>query len=178
MSTSLATFSGGCFWCLDAIYRELRGVETVVSGFAGGEGEIEYDTIHSKHRGYSEAVQITFDPSIISYEDLLDIFWHFHDPTELNRQGPDVGYEYRSAIFYHSQEQKVAAEKSLEDLNVSNSFDKPIVTTIEPYTTFVPANENHQNYYNNNSSQPYCVFRIDPKITKLREKYRDKLKAS
>lgn len=175
--TDIATFAGGCFWCLDAIFRELRGVEKVESGFAGGEGEIDYNTIHARHRGYSEAVQITFDPTIIPYTALLDIFWHMHNPTELNRQGPDTGYEYRSAIFYHSDEQKHAAEESKNQLAEEKEYIDPITTTIEPYTTFVPADEEHQNFYNKNKMNPYCMYRIDPKLAKLRETYRDVLKS-
>lgn len=172
----LATFAGGCFWCFDALFHELRGVEKVESGFAGGEGEIHCDTIHFRHRGYAEAVQLTFDPDSIPYSALLDIFWHLHNPTELNRQGPDIGYEYRSAIFYHSDEQRITAVASKQALEEEGYYKDPIVTTIEPYTTFVSASEEHQNFYNKNKMNPYCMYRIDPKLTKLREMYRDKLK--
>lgn len=175
---SIATFAGGCFWCFDAIFRHVRGVEKVESGFAGGEGQINYETIHYTPRGYAEAVQITFDPHVISYEELLDIFWHLHDPTQLNRQGPDVGSEYRSAIFYHTDEQKTAVEKSKAVLETSGEYSAPIVTDIKPFTTFVMADEEHQNFYNRNKANPYCLVMIDPKIAKLKEKYYSKVTLS
>jgi len=175
---SVATFAGGCFWCFDAIFRHVRGVEKVESGFAGGEGRINYETIHYTPRGYAEAVQITFDPHVISYDELLDIFWHLHDPTQLNRQGPDVGSEYRSAIFYHTDEQKAAAEKSKAELETSGEYSAPIVTDIKPFTTFVMADEDHQNFYNRNKANPYCLVMIDPKIAKLKEKYYTKVTLS
>lgn len=166
-----ATFAGGCFWCFDAIFRELRGVTEVRSGFSGGDGPIDYSTLHTRHRGYAEAVQIDFDPEQISYDNLLDIFWHMHDPTQLNRQGADVGYEYRSAIFYHDDEQQKAAEASKKAFEKSGEYTDPIVTTIDPYKNFVEADEEHQNFYNRNKLQPYCFVNINPKLAKLREKY-------
>lgn len=176
MTPETATFSAGCYWCFDALFRQLRGVEKVVAGFAGGTGPITYEDLHMRNNGYSEAVQITFDPQIIPYTVLLDIFWHLHNPTEMNRQGADVGYQYRSAIFYHSPEQKAQAEESKLSLEQSHYYDKPLVTTIEPFTTFVPADEEHQDYYANHSADAYCVYAINPKLQKLREMYRDILK--
>lgn len=172
-----ATFAGGCFWCFDAVFRHVKGVEKVASGFAGGEGDIDYNSIHYSPRGYAEAVQITFDPDSVSYNDLLDIFWHLHDPTQLNRQGPDVGSEYRSVIFHHSDEQKTAAEEYKMTLDASGEFSEPIVTDIKPFTTFVIADEEHQNFYNKSKGSPYCLIMIDPKITKLKEKYYSKFEA-
>lgn len=176
MPMETATFSAGCYWCFDALFRQLRGVEKVVAGFAGGTGPISYNALHEHNNGYSEAVQITFDPSSIPYSALLDIFWHLHNPTELNRQGHDVGYQYRSAIFYHTSEQKAIAEDSKSALEKSHYYDKPIVTSLEPYTTFVPADAEHQDYYAKHSADSYCIYAIDPKLQKLREMYRDTLK--
>jgi peptide-methionine (S)-S-oxide reductase len=174
-SKTLATFAGGCFWCFDAIFRHVRGVEKVESGFAGGEGRISYETIHYSSRGYAEAVQVTFDPAIISYVELLDIFWHLHDPTQINKQGHDVGSEYRSAVFYHSKEQKELAESTMATLDASGEFSSPIVTDIKPFSTFIVADEEHQNFYNKSKMNPYCLIIIDPKIAKLKEKYYSKV---
>lgn len=174
-TTETATFAGGCFWCFDTIFRQIKGVEKVESGFAGGEGHIDYSTIHYTPRGYAEAVQVTFDPQQIAYSKLLDIFWHLHDPTQLNRQGVDMGSEYRSSIFCHSDEQQKEAEKSKNTLEEAHEFADPIVTDIKPFTTFVAADEEHQNFYNKNKSHPFCMIMIDPKLSKLKEKYFSKL---
>ena len=167
-----ATFAGGCFWCFETIFKQLKGVSSVQSGFAGGEGPIDYNTIHYQNNGYAESVHFNYNPNIIPYDVLLDIFWHLHNPTELNRQGYDVGKEYRSVIFYHSPKQHKLAEKSKSILEASNEFKKTIVTEIQPFTTFVKADEHHQNFYEKNKMNPYCMFIISPKLSKLREKYR------
>jgi peptide-methionine (S)-S-oxide reductase len=156
-----ATLAGGCFWCTEAIFKRLKGVESVISGYAGGA------------TGRAEAIQIEFDPKIIPYEKILDVFWATHDPTTLNRQGNDVGTAYRSAIFYHSAKQKQIAEASKEKLEKSGKHKDKIVTTIEPFSNFYKAENYHQNYYANNSSAPYCTFVIDPKIKRLYKEFGD-----
>jgi peptide-methionine (S)-S-oxide reductase len=172
-----ATFGNGCFWCTEAIFQELEGVEKVVSGYMGGHVENPtYKQVCSGTTGHAEVLQITYDPQKISYEDLLEIFWKTHDPTTLNRQGNDVGPQYRSIIFYQNEAQKQLADKYKQELDASGAFDRPIVTTIEPAETFYPAEEYHQNYFNNNGEQPYCSFLIKPKVEKFRKVFKDKLK--
>ena len=162
-----ATFGAGCFWCVEATFQRLKGVKSVVSGYAGGTVENPtYEEVCSGKTGHIEVVQITFNHKVISYEELLDIFWKAHDPTSLNRQGPDVGTQYRSAIFYHDEEQKRIAERSKAE--VEKKFDKPIVTEIKPLTNFYKAEGYHQDYYNRNRNAPYCRFVVHPKLKKLK----------
>ncbi len=172
----LATFGGGCFWCTEAVFLEIKGVEKVVSGYTGGQapGKPTYREVCSGLTGHAEAVQITFDPSLVSYEDLVIIFMTTHDPTTLNRQGGDVGTQYRSAIFYHDEEQKNNAQKVIEE--IQSYFDNPIMTEISSVGVFYEAEDYHQNYYANNQNQGYCSFIITPKLSKLRKLHADKLK--
>jgi len=162
-----ATFGAGCFWCVEAVFQRIKGVKSVVSGYAGGtKPNPTYDEVCTGETGHAEVIQITFNPKEISYEKLLDIFWESHDPTSLNRQGADVGTQYRSVIFYHNEKQKKIAEKSKE--SVAKIFDKPIVTEIKPLKNFYPAENYHQNYYNRNKYAPYCLLVIRPKLKKLK----------
>lgn len=172
-----ATLAGGCFWCFEAIFKRLKGVVSVISGYSGGQKENpSYDEVCSGTTGHAEAIQITFDPSVISYEKILDIFWHLHDPITLNQQGADVSTQYRSAIFYHLAKQKQIAEESKDKLEKSGIFSKPIVTEIIPFTNFYKAEDYHLNYYEKNKSYPYCQIVIDPKIKKLLENYKKEVK--
>ena len=172
----VATLAGGCFWCLEAVYDELKGVEDVVSGYTGGHvPNPTYRAVCTGDTGHAEAVQITFDPSVISYGDLLDVFFTIHDPTTLNRQGNDIGTQYRSAIFYHSPEQKAIAEQKIAE--AANSWEKPIVTELKPIDTFYPAEDYHQEYFANNPYQPYCLAVVAPKVAKARKTFYQKLKA-
>ncbi len=174
--TELATLAGGCFWCLDAVYRELRGVEKVVSGYMGGQAaNPSYELVCTGTTGHAEVVQITFDPDVVSYRELLEVFFTVHDPTTLNRQGADSGTQYRSAIFYHSPGQKAAAEEVIA--KVQPLWDDPIVTEVAPADTFYPGEEHHQDYYTNNPNQPYCQIVIEPKVAKARAAFLDKLRA-
>jgi peptide-methionine (S)-S-oxide reductase len=174
---AIATFGAGCFWCVEAVFQQLRGVERVVSGYAGGKVEKPtYRQVCTGTTGYAEAVQITFDPEAISYEDLLEVFWRTHDPTTLNRQGADVGTQYRSAIFYHDDSQRAAAEKSKRAAEAAGLWADPIVTEIVPFTNFYEAEDYHQNYYRTNPDQTYCRLVIDPKIRKFHKEFQAKLK--
>lgn len=171
-----ATFGGGCFWCIETVFQELKGVQTVTSGYAGGGiSKPTYKEVCSGLTGHAEVVQITYDPQQITYEDLLKVFWTVHDPTQLNRQGNDVGTQYRSAIFYHNDAQREAAEKSAREV-ASQLWDAPIVTQITAIHNYYPAEDYHQNYYNLNPNQGYCSLVIAPKVQKFREKFADKLK--
>lgn len=173
----IATFGNGCFWCTEAIFQDLNGVEKVVSGYAGGHVENPtYKQVCSGTTGHAEVLQITYDPEKISYEELLEIFWKTHDPTTPNRQGNDVGPQYRSIIFYHNEEQQQLAEKYKQELDASGAFDAPIVTLIEPITKFWPAEDYHQNYFNTHGEEPYCRFLIRPKVEKFRQVFEEKLK--
>lgn len=173
----IATFAGGCFWCTEAIFLEIDGVEKVVSGYIGGTTKNPtYRDICSGTTGHAEAVQITFDPKKVAYEDLLEVFFGTHDPTTLNRQGADVGTQYRSEIFYHSEAQKDKAEKYISLISREKLYDKEIVTKVSEATIFYPAEEYHQNYYNQNAEQGYCQMVIAPKLEKLRKYYKSKLK--
>jgi peptide-methionine (S)-S-oxide reductase len=176
-SLDITTLGGGCFWCVEAVYQELQGVQSAVSGYAGGAVDNPtYDQVCSGTTGHAEVVQITFDPKIISFEDILYVFWRTHDPTTLNRQGYDVGTQYRSIILYHSEQQRVIAEQSKRDTDASGLWPNPMVTEISPFTTFYKAEDYHQNFYRDNPYQPYCLAIIDPKISKLRKELREKLK--
>jgi peptide-methionine (S)-S-oxide reductase len=171
------TFGSGCFWCTEAVFENLKGVYSVVSGYAGGKVlNPTYEEVCSGTTGHAEVTQITYDPKVISYDELLEVFWKTHDPTTLNRQGNDVGTQYRSAIFYHNEEQKELAEKYKAELDKSGAWDKPIVTEISPLTNYSPAEEYHQDYYNNNPNQGYCAFVIAPKVEKFKKVFKDKLK--
>ncbi len=172
-----ATFGGGCFWCLEAIYRRVKGVEKVVSGYAGGHvPNPTYEQVCSDTTGHAEVVQITFNPQVISYEDLLNIFWQIHDPTQLNRQGNDIGTQYRSVIFYHNEEQHHAAVNSKRQLEKAGVFKAPIVTQIEPLQKFYPAEDYHQNYFQKNPDQTYCQLVINPKLQKFLKHFNKYLK--
>ena len=172
-----ATFGAGCFWCVEAVFQRLKGVIAVESGYTGGHVENPtYKQVCTGNTGHAEVIQITFDPEQISYETLLEVLWSSHDPTTLNRQGNDAGTQYRSVIYYHDEQQKTIAEKSKEQANNSGEFKDPIVTEISPLGTYYPAEDYHQNYYNDNSNQSYCAFVITPKIKKLQKNYAEKLK--
>lgn len=169
-----ATLAGGCFWCLDAIFKRLKGVVSVVPGYSGGKKENpSYDEVCSGTTGHAETIQIVFDPKIISFEKLLDVFFHLHDPTSPNQQGADIGPQYRSQIFYHSEKQKQIAKKLKEKLDKSGVFNKPIVTKITPFTNFYKAEDYHINYYERNKSSSYCQIAINPKIQKLMKNYEE-----
>ena len=173
----VATLGGGCFWCLDAIYRDVAGVERVVSGYSGGHvPNPTYEQVCGKKTGHAEVVQVWFDPAVISYEDILTIFWHIHDPTTPNRQGNDVGPQYRSAIFTHDEAQRAAAEKTRDQVVAEGVWRDPIVTEIIPFDTFYEAEGYHQDYFNNNPNQPYCVYVVDPKVRKFRKSFQARLK--
>ncbi|MCX8020487.1 MAG: peptide-methionine (S)-S-oxide reductase MsrA [Chitinophagaceae bacterium] len=176
--TDTATFAAGCFWCTEAIFRELKGVIRVTSGYSGGVKENPtYEEVCTGTTGHAECIQIIYDPSLISYDELLEVFWKTHDPTTLNRQGADVGTQYRSAIFYHNEEQKKKAESYKKELNENGVFDRPIVTEISPYTVFWPAEAYHQEYYmRNQNTNSYCRIVITPKLEKFRKVFRKKLK--
>ncbi|MDX2197199.1 MAG: peptide-methionine (S)-S-oxide reductase MsrA [Cytophagales bacterium] len=173
----LATFGSGCFWCTEAVFQDVRGVIKAESGYSGGaKPNPTYKEVCSGTTGHAEVIQITYDPKIISYEQLLEIFWKTHDPTTLNRQGNDEGTQYRSVIYYHNDAQKNLALKYKKELDASGAWDKPIVTEISMYKDFYKAEDYHQNYYNDNGSQPYCVYVIKPKIDKFKKVFKDKLK--
>ncbi|SFH16049.1 peptide-methionine (S)-S-oxide reductase MsrA [Pontibacter chinhatensis] len=174
----LATFGNGCFWCTEAVFQELEGVETVMPGYTGGQVENPtYKQVCSGTTGHAEVLQVSYNPDKISYEELLEVFWATHDPTTLNRQGNDVGTQYRSAVFYHNQEQKQLAEKYKQELEASGAYDDPIVTEIVPLEKFYPAENYHVNYYNTHGHEPYCSFVIRPKLDKFRKVFQQKLKA-
>ncbi len=173
----VATLAGGCFWCLEAVFDQLRGVEQVETGYSGGNvPNPSYRQVCTGTTGHAEVVQIAFDPQVISFRELLKVFFTIHDPTTLNRQGADVGTQYRSAIFYHSPEQKAIAEQVIAELNAAGIWDAPIVTEVTPFTAFYPAEEYHQEYYQQNPSQPYCQVVIAPKVAKFRKEYLAQLK--
>jgi len=173
----IATLGSGCFWCTEAIFQELEGVEKVESGYMGGQTlNPTYKDICTGETGHAEVCQITFNPEIISFKDLLEVFWQVHNPTTLNRQGADVGTQYRSVIFYHSEEQKQIAENLITELDKSGAWDDPIITEISAAEKFYIAENYHQNYFNQNKSQPYCSFVIKPKQEKFRKAFKSKLK--
>jgi len=173
----VATLAGGCFWCVEAVFRELRGVVRVVPGYAGGHvADPTYEQVCGGRTGHAEVAQITFDPAVISYEQLLAVFWRTHDPTSLNRQGADAGTQYRSAVFYHDERQREAAERSKREAEASGEWPGPIVTEIAPLTGFHEAEEYHHDYYRKNPGQPYCRVAIDPKLAKFRRRFQDRLK--
>src|SRR6266704_2827629 len=176
-NSEVVTLAGGCFWCLQPVFQELRGVEGVVVGYSGGRlANPSYEAVCTDTTGHAEAVQVTFDPSIIPLADILRIFFSVHDPTTLNRQGGDVGTQYRSAIFYHSPEQKVEAQRVIAELQAEQVWDDPIVTELVPFEQFYPAEEYHRDYFRRNPNQGYCRAVIAPKVAKVRKLYLDKLK--
>jgi len=172
-----ATLAGGCFWCLEAAFQDLKGVEKVQSGYAGGHvANPSYEQVCTGTTGHAEVVQITFDPTVVSFDDLLHVFFTIHDPTTLNRQGEDVGTQYRSAIFYHTPEQKATAERVIRELEAEKVWDDPVVTELKPLDAFYPAEQYHRDYYRRNPNQGYCRAVIAPKVAKVRKLYFDKLK--
>lgn len=172
----IATLAGGCFWCLEAVYEQLVGVEKVVSGYAGGTvSNPSYEQVCTGSTGHAEVVQITFDPEVISFRDLLGVFFTVHDPTTLNRQGADVGSQYRSAIFYHSDEQKTIAQEVIRELEAARIWDDPIVTEVTPLADFYAAEDYHQGYFRKNPNQGYCQVVIAPKVAKFRQRYMNRL---
>ncbi len=175
----IATLAGGCFWCLEAVYLEMEGVSKVVSGYMGGpKPNPTYEQVCSGKTGHAEVVQITFDPSVTSFRELLEVFFTIHDPTTLNRQGNDVGTQYRSAIFYHSAAQQQTAREVIQDLEAEKLWDGPFVTEVEPASDFFPAENYHQDYYTRNTQQPYCMFVVRPKVQKFRSKFAEKMRSS
>ncbi len=172
-----ATLGAGCFWCVEAVFQQLKGVQKVEAGYAGGNLENpSYEEVCTGNTGHAEVVRIEYDPEMITFEDLLEVFWHTHNPTTLNRQGADVGSQYRSSIFFHDAEQKQIAEQSLKKTDNSGLWDDPIVTKIEPLKNYCPAENYHQDYYEKHKNGPYCDAVIEPKLKKLKEKFADKLK--
>jgi len=175
--SEVATLAGGCFWCLEAVYTDLRGVESVVSGYAGGTvANPSYEQVCRGNTGHAEVVQITFDPTVVSFRELLEVLFTIHDPTTLNRQGNDIGTQYRSAIFFHSEDQKKIAEEVIKDLTEKKIWGNSIVTQLVPLTEFYPAEEYHQRYFERNPDQGYCQVIISPKVSKFRKTFLDKLK--
>lgn len=178
LATDTATFATGCFWCTEAIFQELKGVLKVTSGYSGGTVvKPSYEEVCSGNTGHAECLQIVYDPKVISFDELLEVFWESHDPTTLNRQGNDVGTQYRSAIFYHNAEQKQKAEHYKAELEKSKAYENPIVTEITPFSHFYAAENYHQDYYRLHGSQPYCTFVIRPKVEKFEKVFKDKLKS-
>ncbi len=176
-NTEKITFGAGCFWCVEATFLQIKGVDKVVSGYMGGtKSKPTYKEVCTGLTGYAEVVQVIYNPDKVSFTELLQVFFVVHDPTTLNRQGSDVGTQYRSAIFYHVQEQREEAEKAIEKLNISGIYDSPIVTEITEYSEFYPAEDYHNDYYNNNKSQPYCSIVITPKLRKVEKELKEFLK--
>ena len=176
--SEIATLGGGCFWCTEAVFQDLRGVEKVQSGYSGGHVENPtYEEVCGKGTGHAEVVQVTFDPSVVTFREILEVFFTVHDPTTPNRQGADVGPQYRSAIFYHSPEQKAAAEEVVRDVNERKIWDAPIVTEVAEFSEFYPAESYHDDYFNRNPYQGYCQVVIAPKVAKFRKQYLEMLKA-
>jgi peptide-methionine (S)-S-oxide reductase len=176
-STEKATFGGGCFWCVEAIYERVNGVISVVSGYSGGDVvNPTYSQVSTGMTGHAEVVQITYDPKVVSYGELLEIFFKTHDPTTLNRQGADVGTQYRSVIFYHNEAQHRLAEKAIRELEQAGIYNDPIVTQVEPFKAFYPAEEYHQEYFDKNPDKAYCRLVIQPKLEKFEKVFREKLK--
>jgi peptide-methionine (S)-S-oxide reductase len=173
----VATLGGGCFWCLEAVFADLRGVEKVESGYSGGAiDNPTYGQVCSGTTGHAEVVQVRFDPKLISFKEILEIFFVIHDPTTMNRQGADAGTQYRSAVYFHSSEQKMIAEKVIKEINASGIWDAPVVTEVAPFRVFYKAEDYHQDYYKNNPEQMYCQVVIAPKVSKFRKQFMDRLK--
>ena len=177
MTHVVATLAGGCFWCLETVFNQLHGVESAVSGYMGGHtANPTYEGICNGDTGHAEVVQVSFDPAVISYRELLGVFFTLHDPTQLNRQGNDVGTQYRSAILWHTPEQQAEAQAAIAELTAARQFDAPIVTEVTAATRFYPAEDYHQAYFGQHPNQPYCQFVVAPKVAKAREKYAAQLK--
>ena len=177
MTTEKITFGNGCFWCTEAIFQQVKGVVKSTSGYSGGHVENPtYEQFCEKNTGHAEVIQIEYNPAEVTVDELLEVFWQTHDPTTLNRQGNDVGPQYRSVVFYHTEQQKERAEYYKKKLDASGAFGNPIVTTIEPFTNFYVAENYHQDYYNRNGNQPYCYFVIRPKMEKFEKAFKDKMK--
>ncbi len=175
--TAVATFGNGCFWCTEAVFQQLEGVKKVTSGYSGGHVvNPTYEQVCAKNTGHAEALQIVYDPTVISFDELLEVFWKTHDPTTLNRQGNDVGPQYRSVIFYHDNTQKEKSEAYKAELDKSGAWPNPVVTAIEPFKNFYPAEDYHQNYFKLNGKAPYCQYVIRPKLEKFEKIFKDKLK--
>ncbi|MBS9768095.1 MAG: peptide-methionine (S)-S-oxide reductase MsrA [Flavobacteriaceae bacterium] len=175
--TETVTLGAGCFWCVEAVFDQLKGVEKVQSGYSGGTAENpSYEEVCTGTTGHAEVVQITYNPQIIAFEDILEVFWTIHDPTTLNRQGADVGTQYRSAIFYHNEKQRKIATAYIQQLNDLKTFEMPIVTEVTPFSNFYPAENYHDNYYNQNGDNPYCRMVIRPKVRKFQKLFEGKLK--
>jgi peptide-methionine (S)-S-oxide reductase len=175
----VATLGGGCFWCIEAIYNDIKGVTSAISGYAGGHVKNPtYEQVCAHMTGHAEVVQITFDPSVISYRDILEIFFSIHDPTTLNRQGNDVGDQYRSIILYHDGAQETVAREVMQELTRARAFPNPLVTQVVPFDTFYPAEDYHQTYFKSNPYQPYCQFVVAPKVNKFRKSHADRLKTA
>lgn len=173
----IATLAGGCFWCLEAVYDELKGVESVESGYMGGKTENpSYEDVCSGRTGHAEVVQISFDPTIVSFKEILQVFFVIHDPTTLDRQGNDIGTQYRSAVFFHSAAQKAAAEQVIANLNARKIYDDPVITEVAPASKFYLAEDYHQEYFRRNPAQPYCAFVVRPKLAKFRKHFLEKLR--
>jgi len=176
-STAMATLGGGCYWCLEAVFQRMDGVEKVVSGFSGGQVmDPTYNEVCSGKTGHAEVIQITFDTSKVSFTDILKVFFTMHDPTTLNRQGNDIGTQYRSVIFYNDAEQQQTAQGIIAELNASGAYESAVVTQVAPFDIFYKADDYHQNYYNDNKTQPYCAYVIQPKIEKFEKVFKDRLK--
>lgn len=174
-----ATFGGGCFWCVEAVFQRLAGVEKVVSGYAGGRvKDPTYRQICYGNTGHAEVIELSYDPEVISFQELLEVFFATHNPTTLNQQGNDVGTQYRSVIFYHNEVQKKQAEEMIQAVNASGEWNEPVVTEVSPVPEFYVAEEYHQNYFNDNAQAPYCQFVVKPKVDKLKKSYRERLKES
>jgi peptide-methionine (S)-S-oxide reductase len=173
----IATLGGGCFWCVETVFNNLQGVESAVSGYSGGAApNPSYKQVCSGTTGHAEVVQVTFDPSVVSFRQILEVFFTIHDPTTLNRQGNDIGTQYRSAIFYHSPEQKATAEEVIREFTSAKMWGNPIVTEVTPFQAFYPAEDYHQRYFENNPDQPYCRMVVAPKVAKFRKHYLSRLK--
>jgi peptide-methionine (S)-S-oxide reductase len=176
-ATATATFGGGCFWCIEAAFEELAGVSDVTSGYAGGHVEDpSYRAVCNGTTGHAEVVQVDYDPEVVAYEDLLEVFFTVHDPTTLNREGPDVGEQYRSIVLYHDDDQRERVEAFVDELEAQGAFDDDIVTEIEPLETFYRAEDKHQNYYEKHPNRAYCSVNVAPKVTKVREQFADRVK--
>lgn len=176
--TAVATFGSGCFWCTEAVFQQMKGVQRVESGYSGGAVPFPtYEQVCGGETGHAEVVQVTFDPKVITYPELLEVFWRSHDPTTLNRQGNDTGPQYRSVIFYHSERQKELAERYKQKIDAAGVYRSPVVTEIAPYTQFFPATADHQDFYANNPRQGYCRVVIGPKVEKLRKVFQDRVKS-
>jgi peptide-methionine (S)-S-oxide reductase len=177
LSLETATLAGGCFWCLEAVFNDLRGVETVTSGYTGGSlADPSYEQVCTGDTGHAEAVQIQFDPQLLSFHDLLTVFFTIHDPTTLNRQGNDIGPQYRSAIFYHGEAQRETARQVMQEIEAARMWERALVTELVPFQAFYPAEDYHQEYFQHNRAQPYCQFVIVPKLTKFRKQFVERLK--